>query len=149
MTVTIPSPALLTGVRAALAATLATEFLPEQIDFQPTKLNAQASANQPSGAVFSLGWTPAQNVNQIVVSFGVQIFDQWSPDATTFAVQTYDPTIVEGWLQRATVALKANEHAIGVWFLRITNAAISDDPAGNPTQAELAVSAWTDNPFGF
>jgi hypothetical protein len=148
MTVTIPNPALLTGVRQALAATLTTEFLAEAIDFAPTKLNSQAAANQPTGAVFSLGWTPAQNVNQIVVSFGVQIFDQWSQDWNPLE-QSYDPTLVEQWLQRATVALKTNEHALGVWFLRITNAAISDDPAGNPTQAELAVSAMTDNPFGF
>lgn len=148
MTVTIPSPALLTGVRLALAQTLTTEFLAEAIDFSPTKLNGRASMDQPTGAVFSLGYAPAQNVNQIVASFGIQIFDQWGPDWDP-TTQSYDPTLVEQWLQRATVALKTNEHAIGVWFLRVTNAAISDDPSGNPTQAELAVSAWTDNPFGF
>lgn len=148
MTVTIPNPPLLTGVRVAMAATLTAEFLAEAIDFDDTKLTSRAAANQPTGAVFSLGWQPTAQVDIIAVNFGVQIFDQWSPDAMP-EPSTYDPTLVEAWIQRAAVALKTNEHAIGVWFLRVTKAAISPDSAGNPSQVELAISAWTDNPFGF
>lgn len=146
--VTLPSPVLLTGVRLALAATLTAEFAAERIDFAPTKLNPKAAENQPTGAVFSLGWQEAPDINEILPRFGVQIFDQWMPDWNPLA-QSYDPTLVESWVQRATVALKANEHAVGLWLLRVPQVAISDDPAGNPTQVELIVTGRTDNPFGF
>lgn len=146
--VTLPSPVLLTGVRLALAATLTAEFRAERIDFQPTKLNSRAAMDQPTGAVFSQGWDEVSDVNEVMPRFGVQIFDQWAPDLNPLG-QAYDPTIVESWLQRAVVALKANEHAVGLWYLRVPTARISDDSAGNPTQAELVVVGRTDNPFGF
>lgn len=151
MTVSVPTPSLLTGVRAALAATLAAEFEAEGITFGDTMLTDTDASNQAAGAVFSMGWTEdPQYVAQIIVRFGVQIHDASTATDGGFALETpqdYDPTRVEQWVHRAALALKANEHAVGVWFLRVTDGNIDPDAQGQPTRGELIVRAYTNNPF--
>lgn len=149
MTVTITGTPLLTAVRLALTAVLDSEFAAESFAFGPTKMTAGDAQYAPSAAVFSMGWQEADNINEVIARFGVQIFDQWGSDAV-LDEQSYDPTLAERWAQRAVLALKANEHMAGVyWYLRVPTVALSDDQAGNPTQVELMVQVRTDNPFGF
>lgn len=147
MTVTVPSPSLLEGVRTALAATLTTEFEAEGIVFTGIKLTPTDTNSEAAGSVFSMGWSEdPQQVATIVCQFGVQLYDATMTDDWD-ASQGYDPTRMEQWLHRAALALKVNEHTTGVWFLRVTDAQLDDDPSGNPTHAELIVRAWTSNPF--
>jgi hypothetical protein len=147
MTVTISNPPLITGVRNAMATVLTAEFQAEGIVFDRRQINPSDTVAQVSGAVFFLDMTEdPQAVAQVVLRYGIQIYDvtadQW--ETTTDA---YDPTPLEAWVNRAVVALKANEHAVGVWFLRTQRVALSQDSSGNPSQGEIIVRAFTANPY--
>lgn len=139
---------IFTGVRLAMQATLTAEFAAEGIVFGPRQLNAEDAVSQASGAVFPLTMNPREeNVDEVTVQLGVQVYDATMTDSVYQLADAYDPSQVEQWLERACRALVAEQHAIGLWYGRVIQAGISVDPVGNPSQAELVFSGFTGNPF--
>lgn len=131
--------------RQAVQDALNVAFADDGVTFEPGRLEDDAGQQGRIAAVTADGWAEIPGrINEADVQISIQLFDQWGSPQDAEA--TTDPTTVEEWADKLVAAVKTAEHAAG-WFLRVTQARIVLDPAGQPTRLAAIVIGRTQNPF--
>ncbi len=138
--------AAITELRAAVKATLETEFAAENFEVRDDKLHDSMGIERAIAAVFPEG--ERRHSSGVVGMFLVsaQVFMRWDPQIDP--AQVVDPGLIEAWAWRLQRRMQAESsvNSANISYYVVNEVIYPDDPTGNKSRFVMGIAGFGHNP---